>query len=930
MADEQLPLPPRIPERKWGGKHKDPARDKPKSRRALGLFLLTGFALAIVSAIVAFIFYFQRTPPAFFISFPIREYSAGAFPAPNAFVVQDGERLAQAFTGKQGNYEFQEKGQFIKVFDEIRARKTGPVIVHLCSLARYYQAPKDSKSKDDPKTGVYLLPADAKPADPKTWIPLKEMLDAMEQCPAANKLLILDVMRPAADVSVGILGDDVADHVDDELEAASPKFFVLAACAKGQRSHVSQELEASVFAHYLEKGLRGKADGFGPKGNKGDRRISVHELADYAKTLVNRWVGVNRGARQTPRLWGNAADFSVAQIGGVEHEPTNAEEAELVYPKWLEDAWKIRDKLEADAAHRVAPRLFRQLENEILRFEKLWRAGADKNKDIQTDLEREVKKREGEIRRAFEPPPRRMLSLAELPRLESEAILADSRETLRFLKAVPEPVAKADEGDKLRAIEFAKFKIELAEKLKKHAFETAALMIADAVKEFPVLTPEKILAVNQLLRELDPSREKRYVETVFLDRLKEMVLMIRDAGPEREKEWPPDAVQLAFKLASQAESLLADFRGDPELLNPWSFEVSRKADDDAAAVRPADSRIKSDWNLAIFEKAEKHRRDAERELFDENSEWKGILGKLREAEKIYQRVLPARVAILKEMKRDRDLAYVHLAGWQPFLVAVGRLDPREDSAWKGCAEAAEQLAGLLDQPSPEYLDGEPSPLLKWRDQSAEWRRSVDARLKRMDDMRKKIEFQDYLDAQALLESPRLTAAQRKMIWTNARTIGKKLHEAAVQAEDDAREPLADDPTAKQEIDRRRRRVDLFAQLVRLTPLDLPDELREKRDDASWQALGDGLRRIAMKDIPKQYSEWVKIDRIKADRLSRVFSGGELDAPGAGSESRNPTARIRDDRRAAIGLWMRERYNREAEPLKPAHADFYRSAAREFD
>src|SRR5205085_3985611 len=56
------------------------------------------------------------------------------------------------------------------------------------------------------------------------------------------------------------------------------------------------------------------------------------------------------------------------------------------YPKWLADGWNERDEWLAGHLERVAPRIFRQLEETMLRAEQRWLGGADP-----TTVERELK-----------------------------------------------------------------------------------------------------------------------------------------------------------------------------------------------------------------------------------------------------------------------------------------------------------------------------------------------------------------------------------------------------------------------------------------------------------------------------------------------------------------------------------------------------------
>ena len=86
---------------------------------------------------------------------------------------------------------------------------------------------------------------------------LREILAKVSACPARNRLVVLDVMRPMADPIEGILADDVAARIGQALDLAAPasqELFVLSACGAGQQSWASEELGRSVFGLAVEEG----------------------------------------------------------------------------------------------------------------------------------------------------------------------------------------------------------------------------------------------------------------------------------------------------------------------------------------------------------------------------------------------------------------------------------------------------------------------------------------------------------------------------------------------------------------------------------------------------------------------------------------------------------------------------------------------------
>src|SRR5207244_6082355 len=118
--------------------------------------------------------------------------------------------------------------------------------------------------------------------------------------PAGHKLLILDTMRPLADPRLGVLTNDVASRISQELKAVEdPLRMALLSCSPGQVSLVSEDLGQSVFGYYLEEGLRGWAQGWNAEG-KSHGQVSARELAEFVKRRVDRWAERNRRTRPTP------------------------------------------------------------------------------------------------------------------------------------------------------------------------------------------------------------------------------------------------------------------------------------------------------------------------------------------------------------------------------------------------------------------------------------------------------------------------------------------------------------------------------------------------------------------------------------------------------------------------------------------------------
>jgi len=210
--------------------------------------------------------------------------------------------------------------------DQIRLRfaalaklpKSQPLVIHLAAPAAV-----------DTAGTVFLLPAEA---GDSAWnrLTLAELLAAVRDCPARHKLLILN-LAPHDDTRIG----DLSTATFAALESVTDDTRLsLLACEPGQAAHASPELGRTVFAHYLEAGLKGAAD------DDRDGRVSAKELAAFVRARVARWATENRATPQTPVLLGTAPDFDLrANIASASEPPAVGE---VAYPDWLRAAWDQR------------------------------------------------------------------------------------------------------------------------------------------------------------------------------------------------------------------------------------------------------------------------------------------------------------------------------------------------------------------------------------------------------------------------------------------------------------------------------------------------------------------------------------------------------------------------------------------------------------
>lgn len=401
---------PQLPLRAPGGK---------TSRRFA--FLLAGWLVCLlgIGALLALI---QPGPSPHFLPLVVTEYDSPTLIAPAASR-RDGEQLC-------------------KLFDEVATPTwTSPSRADMLRRLADLTAPEDavvylSAHALVAATGeVAILPADAVPDDPRTWLPLTEILLRLKRSPSRRQLLILDIMHSGLVNRWGAPPGEVARALPAALAAVpDERRLTLTACAPGQAAQTAEVAGQSIFASYLAEGIRGRADGCGVSGRR-DGRVNVHELAAFVQARVDRWARLNRGVGQTPMLFGNGADFALATV--MEPSPPRVREP---MPTWLQPARIAAAKMLDDGRFRRNPRAWLQISDLIGATENAWRSDAD------AGVQSHFLQRFDQLRELFPPtefPAVFTLTLAGEPTSSNaplQELLAQTYEQCR--QAKPDEVAR--------------------------------------------------------------------------------------------------------------------------------------------------------------------------------------------------------------------------------------------------------------------------------------------------------------------------------------------------------------------------------------------------------------------------------------------------------------------------------------------------------
>jgi hypothetical protein len=815
--------------------------------------------LALGAAILALALLFRADREPFFLSIPITEYGQAFYPI-NAWAEQDSDALASMLApprseakGRAKAYESQDKGLLVQQLNNLRNNKDGRVVVHLSSLARTHN--------DE----VYILPADAHPDRPESWLPLREVLQALQDCPSKQKLLILDIARPVAEPRLGFLIDDVGTTLHGTLERMTSEgklsYWVLCGCSRDEVCLSWEEKQQSAFGYFLARGLRGHADGANPKRKRADGHVTVLDLADYVTDQVDQWARQQRNRRQTPVLFGKAGNFSLATVSHGTPKP-DPELTAPAYPDWLLEGWKFRDTCWEKGKHRTAPRAFRQLETALLRAEQRWRGGLGG-----ADQERTRKQLAGDRQLVQDAL---MAPVPEPPAAPSLVVEADREEEpdAKVMEGVKALVKmRLDQPETAKPEEIAKTMEKptqaLLDPLKgKPHFDLAMAAWAEALAD-EVPTLDKIRFLDDLLRKHAP--EPKYLETLFLRRLVEM--------QAETKKWPAEIIARALRALREAET--------------------------ARMVAPALLPLVE----APLNDATKKRLEAETLLL-KGSPPSGMMRAARlleEVEGAYRQVNQF-LRTAHEANRLAEDVSVKLPGFALYLVNAPQIDSRLAQDWVSAAEAVQAIHDQVNQRPPPWPPADiEKNLVELRRCLVNLEQPFRAEtLQKLRNPGPTAGVKEYLQMQALLDSPRLSAGDRSALWLAAYTFGQNIPQQPAPAL-----PVAGERALV--------RAQLAAETLKLGGVD-PGTIPASGagvPTATWQAVGDKLRQGFAVQLPRRYQS--ETDLVVRDRLARLLDPREP----VGKE--NYTGMLVRKQDSAYWNWLGDQYTLEAEAAQGAAA-----------
>jgi hypothetical protein len=655
------------------------------------------------------------------------------------------------------------------------------------------------------------------------------------------------------------------------------------------------EEQQSAFAFYLGDGLRGAAEGFGPKGQL-DGRVRVEELAAYVTRRVGRWASDCRGVRQTPKLYGDFADFDLTDRRLPPPEP----KAGRSYPDWLLASWKQRDDWVARGVYRPAPVAVNAMQIALIPAEQDWQATSrpERIKRIQDDLQSAVDKAASINGKAKEdpPPPLRTVTAWPLPPT-APAELTGLMES--FLTA--QGTALTNPKDAEKAKEDRKTFVTKA-MASPEMRKTAAALIWRRLLDDAAPPVETVVGLSGLLDEVQP------VATNESQAARRLAAWQRPGGTN----WPPAAARQMLHTEDAAGRALA--------AGPGAFPAVRD-------LYAAAADLQDKGETALFDVATRTR-DDQRKAADI----------LRQAETAFV-TAAGQLAVIQAARRAVEDAALILPATAGRVAEEGKaIDER---AWFSAAKAAIELNDRL-----EHLPaGAGVPVAEWESATGQLTAALHALEARYQPAAVKRRLEELAPGRApeyqalrdMLRGPMCTAPDRKRVWETAQAIAAKIHKQtreADAADNDALRPpgtnRSADPPLKEEPERRERRARVSVELLRVAGLEKTDDLDAARrgalaDAGKWESLAATLRLAWSDQLPRRAKALRdKQDWPGADRRERFLLPDQA-APG-----RSAALEVRRRDQTEYLKWL-EDYFRSLGRLRqaaPGARAFYDDAAEE--
>jgi hypothetical protein len=155
------------------------------------------------------------------------------------------------------------------------------------------------------KGSVYLAPKDSTlNSIHTTGIPLKALHDMIENCKAAQKVLVLDACHSGAGRDVATMTPAFRSALD-----SGHGTYTIASCDSNQLSHEWTDQQHGVFTHYLVEAIQAGAR------PEDDGRLTLDSIYEWASTRIRQWCAEHRVHQEPVRHASGTGQIVIGKRG---------------------------------------------------------------------------------------------------------------------------------------------------------------------------------------------------------------------------------------------------------------------------------------------------------------------------------------------------------------------------------------------------------------------------------------------------------------------------------------------------------------------------------------------------------------------------------------------------------------------------------------
>jgi hypothetical protein len=303
------------------------------------------------------------------------------------------------------------------------------------------------------------------------------------------------------------------------------------------------------------------------------------------------------------------------------------------------------------------------------------------------------------------------------------------------------------------------------------------------------------------------------------------------------------------------------------------------------------------WIQPLFEEANKKRQEGMDVLFKQRpDQWDRAMDRLRAAQADFNRAIKARDDLARAYSFQED-ALATLPAVLPYLLAAQTTADRTlMRAWDHAVQSLREIDDFLATSKLDDVSVLEGPNRDLERSLEELQAPFsEKQIRQLVETKPAHPLATYLELEARLKSPWMTAPLRAMVWEKARQLARQFHQETLEADTDPESRLVDDedvPRRTPDSELIGRRADLSLGLLKLTrPANFPD-LLAKRKRAAWDDLVKELRAAWGEQLRRLRAAERDLESI--DRLNRLLPTRPDDFRGPGENSSAERCRQEQD------------------------------------